>query len=99
MYFPGTPSIAENVVKPGPMKVAQSMYFNAFRAARIRPDFGYNIAWDPSMLLLDALCKVGTGASAMQLRDYVLNLHGWTGINGTYDFSDGRQRVSARGRP
>ncbi len=92
MYFPGTLSIAENAVRPGPIKDAQTVYFNAFKAAGVKPDFGYNIAWDPTMLLLDALRKLGTSATPLQLRDYVLKLHGWAGINGIYDFGDGRQR-------
>lgn len=92
MYFPGTPSIAENAVKSGPIKDAQTVYFNAFKAAGITPDLGYNIAWDPTMLLIDALRNLGTGATGQQLRDYVVNLHGWAGINGIYDFRDGLQR-------
>jgi branched-chain amino acid transport system substrate-binding protein len=92
MYFPGTPSIAEGAVRAGPIKDAQTVYFNAFKAAGVKPDLGYNIAWDPTMLLIDALRTLGPSATAQQLRDYVVNLHGWAGINGIYDFRDGLQR-------
>jgi branched-chain amino acid transport system substrate-binding protein len=97
MYFPGTPSIATGAVLNGPIKDAQAVYFKAFQDAGIKPDLGYNIAWDPTMLLIDALRTIGPGATAQQLRDYIVNLHGWAGINGIYDFRDGAQRgVGAR---
>ena len=92
MYFPGTPSIAEGAVRNGPIKDAQTVYFKAFQEAGIKPDLGYNIAWDPTMLLVDALRTIGPSATAQQLRDYIVNLHGWAGINGLYDFRDGAQR-------
>ena len=92
MYFPGTPSIAENAVRNGPIKDAQGIYFKAFKDAGVKPDLGYNIAWDPTMLLIHALRALGSSATAQQLRNYVVNLHGWAGINGIYDFRDGLQR-------
>jgi branched-chain amino acid transport system substrate-binding protein len=98
MYFPGTPSIAENAVRNGPIKDAQSIYFKAFKDAGVKPDLGYNIAWDPTMLLIHALRVLGPSATAQQLRDYVVNLHGWAGINGIYDFRDGLQRGVGRVR-
>jgi branched-chain amino acid transport system substrate-binding protein len=38
------------------------------------------------VLLIDALRKLGPGATASQLRTYLNNLRGWVGVNGTYDF-------------
>ena len=35
---------------------------------------------------------LGTGATAVQIRDYILHLHGWIGADGVYDFSNGDQR-------
>ncbi len=44
------------------------------------------------MILVGALRKFGAHATATQIRDYVVGLHSWVGINGVYDFRDGSQR-------
>jgi hypothetical protein len=44
------------------------------------------------MIIVDALRHLGTHATAQQIRDYILHLHGWIGANGVYDFSSGDQR-------
>lgn len=44
------------------------------------------------MIMISALRTLGTQATAQQVRDYIVNLHGWVGINGVYDFRDGMQR-------
>jgi branched-chain amino acid transport system substrate-binding protein len=92
MYFPGNIAVAPESIGKGPIEDAQAVYFNAFRAAGIKPDLGYNIGWDPAMILVGALRALGTSASAEQVRNYIVNLHGWVGINGVYDFRDGAQR-------
>jgi branched-chain amino acid transport system substrate-binding protein len=92
MYFPGNLAMAPNSIGKGPIADAQAVYFKAITAAGIKPDLGYNIGWDPAMILVTALRAVGTNASAQQVRDYILNLHGWVGIQGVYDFRDGMQR-------
>jgi len=92
MYFPGNIAVAPDSIGNGPIHDAQAVYFNAFRTVGIKPDLGYNIAWDPAMILVSALRELGTSASADQVRNYITNLHGWVGINGVYDFRDGAQR-------
>ena len=44
------------------------------------------------MLFVEALRKLGPDASADQIHDYLIHLHGWVGVNGVYDFGDGSQR-------
>jgi len=44
------------------------------------------------MLVVQALRKLGTDATAKQLRDYIEPLHGVAGTNGLFDFRDGSQR-------
>ncbi|HXF34105.1 MAG TPA: hypothetical protein VN603_05990, partial [Candidatus Acidoferrales bacterium] len=39
-----------------------------------------------------AFRKLGTNATATQIRDFIANLKGWTGINGPYDFRAVPQR-------
>jgi branched-chain amino acid transport system substrate-binding protein len=92
MYFPGNIAVAPESIGKGPIHEAQAVYFDAFRTADIKPDLGYNSGWDPAMILVSALRALGMSASAEQVRNYIVNLHGWVGINGVYDFRDGAQR-------
>jgi branched-chain amino acid transport system substrate-binding protein len=93
LYFNATRGIAPDAnLRPGPIMDAQKVYFAAFKAAHIRPDFASSLAWDPGALLVDALRKLGPGATAEQLHAYIEGLHSWAGIDGIYDFRDQSQR-------
>jgi hypothetical protein len=50
------------------------------------PGFPHQVAWDPAMIIVSALRKLGPDATAAQVHDYLENLRGWIGINGAYDF-------------
>ena len=43
------------------------------------------------MMVIAGLRKLGPDATATQLRDYILGIRDFTGINGRYDFSSGNQ--------
>jgi branched-chain amino acid transport system substrate-binding protein len=93
LYFAATRGIAPDAnLRPGPIMDAQRVYFNAFKAAKIRPDFATSLAWDPGSILVDALRKLGPGATAEQLHGFIEGLHSWAGIDGIYDFRDQSQR-------
>jgi branched-chain amino acid transport system substrate-binding protein len=93
LYFIATRGIAPDAnLRPGPIMDAQKIYFATFKAAHIRPDFATSLAWDPASILVDALRKLGPGATAEQLHGYIESLHSWAGIDGIYDFRDGSQR-------
>jgi branched-chain amino acid transport system substrate-binding protein len=77
---------------PAGMRRAQRTYFDAMKKAGVRVEAGTTIPWDPGMVVIDALRHLGTDATAQQLRSYVQNLKGWTGIQGTYDFTAYKQR-------
>jgi branched-chain amino acid transport system substrate-binding protein len=89
LYFAGNIAIAPDSIGKGPIQDAQAVYFRAFRAAGLTPDLGYAIGWDPAMILISALRELGTSATADQVRSYIVNLHGWVGVEGVYDFRDG----------
>jgi branched-chain amino acid transport system substrate-binding protein len=91
MYFSGRRAVTE-AARPGPVLDRQRAYFGAFAADGSRPDFANSLPWDPALIVIDALRHLGTNATAQQLRDYILGLHSWAGVNGIYDFRDGRQR-------
>jgi branched-chain amino acid transport system substrate-binding protein len=92
LLFTGVLVNAHDDLGRGPIKAAQTVYLDAFKAAGIpNPDFPHTLAWDPAMLVIDAYRKLGPNATAQQFRDYINTLHGWAGINGIYDFRDGTQ--------
>ena len=92
LYFPGRRSLVPDPSAPRAVRDAQVAYFNAFKAAGERPNIAHTLAWDPALLVIDGLKKIGTDATAAQLNDYIQHLSGWSGINGIYDFRDGSQR-------
>jgi ABC-type branched-subunit amino acid transport system substrate-binding protein len=92
LLFPGTRAEAPAGTRPGPIKDMQDQYLKAFKALGMRPDHGNSVNWDATMIVIDALRKYGTDATAEQIHDFIENLHGWAGTNGLYDFRDGSQR-------
>lgn len=93
LYFTATRGVApDTLLRPGPIKDAQNVYFKAFRDANTPPDFGSGLVWDPVMIVIDGLRKLGPDTSAEALRNWIEALHGWAGINALYDFRDGQQR-------
>jgi branched-chain amino acid transport system substrate-binding protein len=67
-------------------------FYATFKSAGMRPDLGAGNSWDAAMILVSALRKLGPAATSTQLRDYILNLHDFVGIDGVYDFRPGNQR-------
>lgn len=93
LLFAATRGVAPDPdLRAGPIKDAEDIYFKAFRAANVRPDFGSALAWDPTMLIIDGLRKLGPDTSAEALHNWIENLHGWAGIDALYDFRDGGQK-------
>jgi branched-chain amino acid transport system substrate-binding protein len=92
LYFPGRRSLVLDASAPKAVHAAEVAYFDAFKAAGVRPNIASTLAWDPASLVIDGLKKIGTDATADQLNDYIQHLNGWAGINGIYDFRDGSQR-------
>jgi len=49
-------------------------------------------SWDAGLIVVSALRKLGTGATAVQLREYINGLKDAAGVDGIYDFSKFPQR-------
>ena len=93
LFFAATRGVAPDpLLRPGPIQDAQNIYFTAFKAAGIRPDFASSLVWDPGMIIVSALRAIGPDATAAQLHDWIQKLHSWAGIDGIYDFRDDSQR-------
>jgi branched-chain amino acid transport system substrate-binding protein len=89
LLFSGVLATVKGTVGSGPVKEAQDVYFSAFKGAGLVPNFPNTLAWDPAMILIDALRHAGDNATAAQIKEYVNGLHGFAGINGIYDFRGG----------
>jgi branched-chain amino acid transport system substrate-binding protein len=92
LLFPGRRSLVLDPATPPAVHKVEAAYFDAFKAANVRPNLASTLAWDPAMLVIDAYKKLGFDASAEQLNEYIQKTKGWIGINGSYDYTDGSQR-------
>jgi branched-chain amino acid transport system substrate-binding protein len=92
LYFSSPVGLTPSAVGRGPIYDASMRFQTALKARGVIPDVGYVYSWDPALILAEALNRVGPDATAVQLRDFILKLHGFVGINGIYDFRDGSQR-------
>ncbi len=88
----GLPAVALDSIPAGPLQVAVRDFTDSMKSAGQHADVALAIGWDPALIVVNALRKLGPAASATQLKDYVAALHGFAGANGVYDFRDGSQR-------
>lgn len=86
LYFAGVPYYGQDALTDVRTKAALATLTTALAGVGAKPDQIEISAWDPGMILVDALRKIGPSASAAQLRAYLLRLKGWVGANGHYDF-------------
>src|SRR5579875_3095740 len=68
------------------------IFTQAMKAHNVGIDFQTGMAWDPAMIVINALRALGPNATAAQIHNWIENLHGYGGISGVYDFRDGSQR-------
>jgi branched-chain amino acid transport system substrate-binding protein len=92
MLFVGYRASTQGETRPGPIREAQAVFYKAFRDAGVRPDVAPITAWDPIFITINALRTLGPTATAEQVRDYIVGLHSWAGVNAVYDFRGGNQR-------
>jgi branched-chain amino acid transport system substrate-binding protein len=73
-------------VKVSDASKAKDAFFAAFEGTDIKPDGPSTYAWDPALLVVEALRKLKGDASAEDLRAYLRGLKDFAGVNGYYDF-------------
>jgi hypothetical protein len=95
MYFTAPRFYAHDVSGKGPVRDAQNAFFKAFNAQGIDPDVGNGFPWDPTLILISGLRKLGTNTDAKSLLDYVEKIHDFPGINGIANYTGGDQRGQA----
>lgn len=87
LFIPSPQWVKTEQPAPTPaLAKAKNDFFTAFEGTGIRPDGPSTFAWDPAALVVEALRKLSPNATAEELRNYLLNLKDFAGINGIYDF-------------
>jgi branched-chain amino acid transport system substrate-binding protein len=93
LLFASVPYYAGDAANPNAAtKAATATLVNALAPLNAKPDMIEISAWDPGMILVEALRKLGPDASAAKLKEYLSNLQNFTGVNGPYDFKAEPQR-------
>ena len=93
LYIPSPEWLPDAPKNAPPAQVeAKKVFHAAFEGSGAKPDAASSFAWDPAMLIVGALRKLGPGATAAQIREYLAGLKGFAGVNGTYDFVKDPQR-------
>jgi branched-chain amino acid transport system substrate-binding protein len=86
LYFGAAPTWTPDALPNGAAKRAVATFFSTFRARGIEPDAGTLQGWEAAFVVTSAFKKLGTNATAAQVRDYLDNMRGFVGANGPYDF-------------
>ncbi len=87
LYIPAADFLkSSRPVKADDASAARESFFKAFEGTDIKPDGPSTYAWDPALLVVEALRKLKPDATAEDLRAYLGALKGFAGVNGYYDF-------------
>lgn len=78
-------------VVPAALRAPAAEYLGALKAAGLSPLPSHVYAWDPARIVVSALRALPPNPTAAQLRAYLLDLHGFAGLSGVYDFRSGDQ--------
>jgi hypothetical protein len=70
----------------GRLKAAVDAFWDAYAQNGEHMTPGSGFAWDPVWITVSAIRKLGTNVTAQQLHDYLMNLHDFDGVDGTYDY-------------
>lgn len=90
--FPATAVVAPDVITDRQVRAAVERFRQAIAAVGARPEYIQSPAYDPAMLLVEALRKVGPDASAEQVRAALAAVRGFAGAEGRYDMQAVPQR-------
>lgn len=94
LLFMATHGVAPDPsITSGPSAEAQTTYFKNLEAGKVLPSYLASLAWDPALIVVDALRKLGPNATTDQVHKYISELHGWSGINGVYDFRNSQRGI------
>lgn len=77
----------EGVLQLDPrMETVQHEMYAILRERNLRADNMVATSWDAGLIVVAALRKLGPGATAQQVRDFIAGLTDFPGVDGIYDF-------------
>jgi branched-chain amino acid transport system substrate-binding protein len=92
LYFPSSQFRLSPGTLSGQAKTVVDQFNTAMKAGgQAVPDEGNALAWDPALLIVNALKKYGVGATAQQIQQYISGQTAYQGIAGAYDFASKAQ--------
>jgi branched-chain amino acid transport system substrate-binding protein len=92
LYFPSSQFRLSSSALTGQAQTLVEQFNGAMKAAgQPVPDEGDALVWDPALLIVSALRKLGVGATAEQIHQYISSQASYVGISGTYDFASKSQ--------
>jgi branched-chain amino acid transport system substrate-binding protein len=91
LFFSGVEGLVLDKAAPAAVQRQQALMFRTMQAAGLRVQLGHQLTWDPTMIIISALRKLGPNATAQSVHDYIANLRGWAGVQGMYNFAAGDQ--------
>jgi branched-chain amino acid transport system substrate-binding protein len=93
LYFPGIACVVPPAqIADRTLRAVVTDYDATLRAQGSAPEFMQSTTYDPALIIASALRKLGTKASADQIRSYIDGLRGFYGSAGRYDFRTFPQR-------
>jgi branched-chain amino acid transport system substrate-binding protein len=94
LYFPASiwPKAPAGMTLDPKIEAAKDDFYRYFDAAGVKPDAASGLAWDSTLAIVDSLRELGPKTSAAALRDHLVHLKGFGGVNGFYDFERYPQR-------
>jgi len=90
--FPAVAAVAPDVFPDRDVRAAVERFRQAIAAVGARPEYIQSPAYDPAMLLVEALRKVGPDATAAQVRAALAGVKSFAGAEGRYDMQTVPQR-------
>jgi branched-chain amino acid transport system substrate-binding protein len=88
LYFVGPGFLAGMGANAQGLRAVRT-FLGAMKQHNVPVDNQTGIAWDPGMIVVDALRALGTDATPTQIRDWIEHQRSYGGISGAYDFLDG----------
>jgi branched-chain amino acid transport system substrate-binding protein len=92
IFMNGARGITPDAIATGAVKRAQQEYATAATKAGLRLEFIPMIPWDPMHIVVEALRRAGPDTDAQKLWSTLQSMKGYSGIEGTYDFTTRDQR-------
>jgi len=74
------------------IEAAQQDMYAALKSHNETPDNLVATCWDAGLIVVDALRKLGPGATAQQIRSYIADLTDFAGVDGFYNFKENPER-------